>query len=161
MPESSLAQKNEFLIKPVKRKRLYAMLKAILPQEEDESELSPNLVSRITPVQTLDRSSLRILVCEDNPINVKVAKHLLKRLGCVPDIAEDGQCGLETCKEKQYDLILYALVPFDAKATTEMTTARMDMQMPRMNGWQATRAIRLLPNYKHTPIYAMTANGII
>ena len=109
MPDAYSAQKNEFLIKPVKRRRLYANLKLIFPDEDENPPLNSPVLSTANDASpsVVDRSRLKILVCEDNPINVKVAKHLLKRLGCVPDIAEDGQCGVQACQEKQYDLILY------------------------------------------------------
>jgi signal transduction histidine kinase/DNA-binding response OmpR family regulator len=85
-------------------------------------------------------AALHILVVEDMVVNQKVAKGMLRSLGHVVDIAEDGEAALVKVKARSYDLIL------------------MDMQMPRMNGLDATAAIRALESGKCVPIIAMTAN---
>lgn len=83
----------------------------------------------------------RILLAEDEPINQEVSCCLLEEVGLVVDLADDGVQALELARQNTYALIL------------------MDMQMPRMNGVDATRAIRALPAYAHTPVLAMTANA--
>jgi PAS domain S-box-containing protein len=83
----------------------------------------------------------RILLAEDEPIAQEVARGMLEGIGLVVDLAEDGQQAFERAKQNIYALIL------------------MDMQMPRMNGVEATLAIRALPAYAQTPILAMTANA--
>ncbi|MDP1526816.1 MAG: ATP-binding protein [Rhodocyclaceae bacterium] len=83
----------------------------------------------------------RILLAEDEPINQEVSRGLLEDAGLVVDLAEDGLQVLELAKQNTYALIL------------------MDMQMPKMNGVEATQAIRALPAYARTPILAMTANA--
>jgi two-component system, sensor histidine kinase and response regulator len=91
------------------------------------------------------------LLAEDNKINQVVAQRLLERAGCIVAVVDNGRAAVEQCFENPYDAIF------------------MDVQMPEMDGWEATRAIRVrelgaAPNADghrpHIPIIAMTAHAL-
>ena len=86
-------------------------------------------------------ASLRVLVVDDNAINRTLAGTLLKRLGIVADMAHDGRAGVAMVQAHAYDIVF------------------MDMQMPEMDGVQASREIRKLPLARQPLIVALTANA--
>ncbi|UCV12190.1 ABC transporter substrate-binding protein [Dechloromonas denitrificans] len=83
----------------------------------------------------------RVLLAEDEPINQEVSRGLLEEAGLQVDLAENGMIAVALAEQTPYALIL------------------MDMQMPELNGLDATKAIRSQPGHAKTPIIAMTANA--
>jgi signal transduction histidine kinase/ActR/RegA family two-component response regulator len=102
---------------------------------EDEPRESLELVLK------RDFTGSRVLLTEDEPISQMIAQDLLDQVGLLVDLAGDGAQALDLAQQNAYDLIL------------------MDMQMPKMNGLSATRAIREGSLNRMTPILAMTANA--
>jgi CheY-like chemotaxis protein len=86
---------------------------------------------------------LRVLIAEDNIVNQKVAKRMLEKLGCVVDVAANGEEAVDMWSKLPYDVVF------------------MDCQMPELDGYAATAQIRERENGDaHTPIVAMTANAM-
>ena len=130
-----------YLLKPVKQQMLYEAMVAVLGRVEDEG---PALITRHT-LSEQRRFDLRILLAEDNPINQKLAVVLLQKAGYSVDAVETGEQAVEKVKAENYSAVL------------------MDVQMPEMDGFEATRHIRAFESKqpgRHTPIIAMTAHAM-
>jgi CheY-like chemotaxis protein len=92
----------------------------------------------------LPESSLRILIAEDNPVNVMLMKKLFSKWNIVPTIAENGERAVEILQYGNFDIVL------------------MDLQMPVMNGFDASMEIRKMtdPAKSRIPIIALTASAL-
>ncbi|MGO9108844.1 MAG: ATP-binding protein [Thermoguttaceae bacterium] len=114
---------------------------------EPDTECSPN--DRLVPLERAGQEkasrSLRILLVEDTPANQKVALHVLGQRGHSVEIAQNGIQAIEKVQQQPFDVVL------------------MDVQTPEMDGFQATSAIRAMPDARKAklPIVAMTAYALL
>ncbi|MBN1941834.1 MAG: response regulator [Phycisphaerae bacterium] len=127
-----------YLMKPVSQSDLLdAILTSMGSQQQEQEEFTPS-------EQPVAGRLYNILLAEDNRINQTLAVALLKKHGHEVTVAENGQEVLDLYETKPFDLIL------------------MDVQMPEMNGFEATTAIRQIERKtgRHMPIIAMTAHAM-
>lgn len=139
--EARAAGANAFISKPLFRSRLEKTFSSLVGEEEQKGQEPPMM-----ELQNIDLAGYRALLVEDNELNAEIAGEILKETGILVEYAVDGIEAVDmvsACEDGYYDIIF------------------MDIQMPRMNGYDATRAIRAMKrNYcKQLPIVAMTANA--
>jgi len=129
-----------YLLKPVRQHMLYEALLAVLGRKEEEE---PAIITRHLLAEQKQHFNQRILLAEDNSINQKLAVIVLNKAGFSVDAVENGLQVIEKAKEEKYNAIL------------------MDVQMPEMDGFEATRCIRKWEAGRaHIPIIAMTAHAM-
>jgi CheY-like chemotaxis protein len=133
-----------YLLKPVALRDLSDCLMRVLSSDAQTWHLKDQpMVTRHALRANRSQTGNRILLAEDNIVNQKVIVRLLEKLDYEVRVAADGQQALAEWQTGQFDLIF------------------MDCQMPIMDGYEATRAIRRLENDKfHTPIVALTAHAM-
>ena len=128
------------LIKPIKRKELLQDIDSILSPAKDK-----HATEHIDKIDEREQTAKHILLVEDNPDNRLLVKAYLKKTMHTIDEAENGLIAVEKYKQNDYDLVF------------------MDVQMPEMDGHEATRQIRAWEqqqNKKRTPIISLTAHAI-
>jgi CheY-like chemotaxis protein/HPt (histidine-containing phosphotransfer) domain-containing protein len=126
------------LTKPVVPSRLRAAVMALFGAAAGAPSAAVGAAA--TAVRARPFTGQRVLLVEDNPVNQLVAIDLLVDAGLSVDLAENGRVALERAQAGEYALVL------------------MDMQMPEMDGIEATGRLRAMPRYARVPILAMTAN---
>ena len=134
--EAAWAEDASVLRKPVSASRLYDTLQDTFDVASDEAPAP-------TPAAVDDdtSSALRILIVEDNAVNQRVLKQMLEQMGHRPELADNGVEAVEATQRQSYDLVF------------------MDLQMPELNGLDATRQIRDLDGVASPQIVALTAGA--
>jgi two-component system sensor histidine kinase/response regulator len=131
-----------YLTKPIKRTDLLDVIRMVLAPRDPVQEAAPLLTKHSLRES---RAALNILLAEDNRVNQTLAIRLLEKRGHTVVLAETGRAALEAVQKQPFDLVL------------------MDVQLPEMDGMEATRAIRHREksSRQHVPIIAMTANAML
>jgi two-component system, sensor histidine kinase and response regulator len=144
-----------YLTKPVRQSKLYDVIATVMdaPAPSEGAETGPAHQAPIVTLHSIEGARTRarerrrrahVLVAEDNQVNQKVAVRMLERLGYRSDVAANGLEALEAISRVRYAAVL------------------MDVQMPEMDGYEATVEIRCLEGGqdRRTPVIAMTANAM-
>ncbi len=134
-----------YLLKPIKHMQLFDCIEAVIRNKNTELvDVSEPIITRHSLAEERRRKT-RLLLVEDNAVNQKVALKMLEKLGLTADVAFNGREAVTALETIPYDLVL------------------MDVQMPEMDGYQATKVIRNPGSHvlNHTiPIIAMTAHAM-
>jgi len=128
-----------YLTKPVKQSELFDEIVTALAKKTSKHKTSENVDQAVT-----SPAAMRILVAEDNPVNQTLAMRILEKLGHHVTLAINGREALDKSRSSDFDLVL------------------MDVQMPHLDGLEATKLIRVAEKDtgKHVPIIAMTAHAM-
>ena len=137
---------NAYLVKPITRKELFEAISRVLGEAKSTSGVPPVERTTTSIEEPSDLSSVSILVAEDLAVNRMLVSLFLAPLGCKLDFAENGREALEMFMRSRYSLVL------------------IDIQMPVMDGYDATRGIRdweRAHNAPRTNIVALTASALM
>ncbi len=125
----------------ISQERVGSTFSVIIPYEIGKVKNITKFTKSTPKLSNINTSNLSVLLVEDNDINRLYAKSILKNWQCYIDIAENGLVAIEKVKNNYYDVVL------------------MDIQMPVLDGYEATKAIRSMYNKGKVPIIALTANA--
>ncbi|MBK1651951.1 hypothetical protein CKO08_06850 [Halorhodospira halochloris] len=140
-----------YMNKPIRKTELYETLCAVLSEDKTDDHATRSIITRHVARERLRNShggenlAGRVLVVEDNQVNQQVASALLEKMGLEVDVAADGVVALQRLRHQVYELVL------------------MDCEMPNMDGFEATLAIRIGgagQKNRKIPIIAMTARAM-
>ena len=133
---------NGFLVKPMNPSALFESIMEIFGKNISRKESLGKVGISLDEDSTHSIRGAKVLLAEDNEINQEIAIELLEDVGLVVTVANNGKEAVEKAEQFTYDCIL------------------MDMQMPEMDGYEATRTLRKKSQFKKLPIIAMTANAM-
>ncbi len=141
MQQSEEAGLDGFLLKPVHPSLMLDTILRVFGKEPPTRELATGISSEEDAAAEKIRGA-QVLVVEDNEINRQIAREILEGAGIAAQLASNGVEAVKAVSESDFDLVL------------------MDIQMPEMDGYEATRKIRTDPKHKDLPIVAMTAHAL-
>lgn len=141
--EASQSEINKCLTKPITQFKLFDAMMDVFGAGRNKSfAFSQDDYENLISNQSTDIKEGKILLVDDNQINQQIAKEMLQHMGLQVDIASNGLQALEVLEEAEYDVVL------------------MDVQMPVMDGYEATRKIRSDLRWANLPVIAMTAHAM-